>query len=273
MGKAVITKGYDLPAKYIIHAVGPIWEGGGNNEENLLRSAYLYSLKLALEEGIGSISFPLISSGIYGFPKDKALKIAISAISEFLLKHDMDIYLVIYGKDTVLLSEKLFFEIEEYIDDNYVESSPRVLEKYELQDAVYEESILKSKVSFKKKRELANMVDEADESFSRMLLRLVDDKGITDVEAYKGANIDRRLFSKIKNNKNYSPSKITAISFAISLKLNLDETEDLLSRAGYALSPSSKFDIIIQFFIEEGNYDIFQINEALFSFDQDLLGV
>lgn len=276
VGQAVITDGYNLKAKYIIHTVGPIWRGGGYNEDELLHRAYKSSLNLALKHNLKSISFPLISSGIYGYPKDKALRIAISAIGEFLLKHDMDVYLVVYGRDTVLLSEKLFSKIEKYIDDNYIEEKmDRGIEAYELQDAFYEETInIKSVVSFeKKKRNLEDVLQQIEETFPEMLLRLIDEKGMTDVEAYKGANVDRRVFSKIRSEKGYNPSKITAIAFAISLGLNLDETCDLLSRAGYALSPSSKFDLIIEFFIEEANYDIYEINEALFSFDQILLGV
>lgn len=273
VGQAVITKGYNLYAKHIIHTVGPIWRGGNYNEDKLLHSAYMSSLNLALENNIKSISFPLISSGIYGYPRDKALRIAIDAIGEFLLKHDMDVYLVVYGKDTVLLSEKLFSKIEKYIDDNYIEESHRTLETYELQDAVYEKEVEIQLPSLKEKRNLEDVLKQLEETFSEMLLRLIDEKGMTDVEAYKNANIDRRLFSKIRSEKNYKPSKITAIAFAISLKLNLDETKDLLGRAGYALSPSSKFDLIVEFFIEEKNYDIYEINEALFSFDEKLLGV
>lgn len=274
IGEAVITKGYKLPAKYIIHTVGPIWKGGNYNEDKLLYNAYRSSLNLALEYNIESISFPLISSGIYGYPKDQALRIAISAIGEFLLKHYLDVYLVVYGRDTVLLSEKLFSKIEKYIDDNYIEKVDRNLQIYELQEAEYEESIQKlQKPTIKGKRKLVDVLEQIEETFSEMLLRLIDDKGLTDVEAYKRANVDRRLFSKIRGDKDYRPSKATAIAFAISLELNLDETRDLLSRAGYALSPSSKFDLIIEFHIEEKNYNIYEINEALFSFDQQLLGV
>ena len=271
-GEAVITKGYNLKAKYIIHAVGPIWRGGTYKEEELLHKAYTSSLKLASENDIKSIAFPLISTGIYGYPKDQALKVAISAISEFLLDNEMDIYLVVYSKDTVLLSEKLFSRIEKYIDDNYIKKVDRRLESYDLQDALYEESFSPA-IELKRKRTLEDLIDQREESFSEMLLRLIDDKGMTDVESYKGANIDRKLFSKIRSDKDYKPSKVTAIAFAISLKLSLDETIDLLGRAGYALSPSSKFDLIIEFFITEENYDIYEINEALFSFKEKTLGV
>ncbi len=275
VGQAVITKGYQLYADYIIHTVGPIWRGGNNNEEELLYSAYKSSLDLALENQIESIAFPLISSGIYGYPRDQALKVAIAAISDFLLEHDMEVYLVVYGKETVLLSEKLFDKIDRYIDDNYIEKTSRILESYELQKSIEEDSypgMLAENIEAKA-RSLEELIANQEETFSQMLLRLIDQKNMTDVETYKKANVDRRLFSKIKNNREYNPSKPTAIAFAIALELNLDETCDLLQRAGYALSPSNKFDLIIEFFIEESNYDIYEINQALFSFDQSLLGL
>ncbi len=280
VGQAKITKGYNLPAKYIIHTVGPIWNGGMNNEEKLLSDCYRNSLELARENSFESIAFPLISSGAYGYPKDKALKTAISVIGEFLLAYDMTVFLVVYDKAAFVLSEKLFSSIEQYIDDKYIEvhycaRSSRSELPMMRENAIEDEPLLDSKAyAFKKKRKrsLDDMVKNMDETFSQMLLRLIDEKGMTDAETYKKANIDRKLFSKIRNDIDYKPSKPTAIAFAIALKLNLDETRDLLMRAGFALSHSSKFDIIIEYFIEEGNYNIFEINEALFIFDQNLLG-
>jgi hypothetical protein len=267
VGQAVITEGCNLPAKHIIHTVGPIWRGGSSGEPLLLHQCYINSLKLALKHNCKDIAFPLISSGIYGYPKDQALQIAISAIGEFLLQHEIMVYLVVYDQKAYSLSEKLFSAIEKYIDDNYVKEhrlceSRRVIELNELQQIKYIE-----------KRSLDDIIGHLDESFSQMLLRLIDEKGMTDVETYKRANIDRKLFSKIRSAKGYNPSKVTAIAFAIALRLNLDETCDLLSRAGFTLSHSSIFDVIIEYFIEEGNYNIYEINEALFAFDQVLLGV
>lgn len=272
VGEAVITPGFNLPAKYIIHTVGPIWQGGHANEAQLLHNCYINSLNLALENKCDSIAFPLISSGIYGYPKDQALHIAVSAISEFLLSNEANVYLVLFDKKAITLSEKLFTAIEKYIDDNYVEERlqryrRRGLELFEIRELTTSEQIVYSRA-----RSLEDVLDQLDESFSEMLLRLIDEKGLTDVDTYKRANIDRKLFSKIRSNKNYHPSKSTALALAIALELNLDKTLDLLSKAGYTLSPSSKFDVIIQYFIEEGNYNIFEINEALFFFDQDTLG-
>ncbi|HOQ10523.1 MAG TPA: macro domain-containing protein [Syntrophomonadaceae bacterium] len=268
VGEAVITPGFRLPAKYIIHTVGPVWQGGKANEPQLLRNCYINSLTLALEHKCESIAFPLISSGIYGYPKDQALHVAVSAISEFLFTHEANVYLVLFDKNAVTLSEKLFSAITKYIDDNYAEE--HLLRErrrgIELLDTSYHH------IQESPRRSLEHILDQLDESFSEMLLRLIDEKGLTDVETYKRANIDRKLFSKIRSNKDYHPSKVTALALAIALKLNLDETLDLLSKAGYTLSPSSKFDVIIQYFIEEGNYNIFEINEALFYFDQPTLG-
>ncbi len=280
VGDAVITKGYNLPANYVIHAVGPIWRGGSQGEATLLHNAYLNSLNLALQHKFHFIAFPLISSGIYGYPKDQALHIAVSAISEFLLNHDMTVYLVIFDKKDYVLSEKLFSEIEEYIDENYVEErllqeSYRILEPDDVQpfECLQETMLAPAPVTKEvRKRSLEDVVGQLDESFSQMLLRLIDERSMTDVQTYKRANIDRKLFSKIRSNPNYNPSKITAIAFSVALELNLDETLDLLGKAGYTLSHSNKFDVIIEYFLEEGNYNIHEINEALFAFDQALLG-
>ena len=282
VGQAKITKGYKLPAKYIIHTVGPVWSSANNNEEKLLADCYKNSLALAKEHNLDSIAFPLISSGAFGYPKDKALKTAISVIGDFLLVNEMTVYLVVYDKAAFVLSEKLFSSIEQYIDDNYVEEHPfnrrdRLEKRLEQNEYYLEESMLSPMEAPEPikihKRSLDDVVKQMDKTFSQMLLGLIDEKGMTDAETYKKANIDRRLFSKIRNDITYKPSKPTVIAFAIALKLNMDETKDLLLKAGFALSNSSKFDIIIQYFIEEGNYNIFEINEALFVFDQSLLGV
>lgn len=283
VGQAVITDGFHLPAKYVIHAVGPIWRGGGQNEAALLKSCYISSLQLAEENGCQSIAFPLISSGIYGYPKAEALKIAVSAIGEFLLEHEMQVFLAIFDRNAMLLSEKLYSNLQSYIDDHYVDahhfdrrfqtesvSYARQLTEQDAMAAPMAASMPAPEAK-PKKRSLKDLLGHLDESFSRMLLRLIDEKGMTDVEVYKRANIDRKLFSKIRKD-GYNPSKQTAIALAIALRLNLDETKDLLGKAGYSLSHSSKFDVIIEYFIEEGVYDIYEINEALFAFDQRLLG-
>ena len=283
VGQAVITDGFHLPARYVIHAVGPIWRGGGQNEAALLKSCYIRSLQLAEENGCQSIAFPLISSGIYGYPKAEALKIAVSAIGEFLLEHEMQVFLAIFDRNALLLSEKLYSNLQSYIDDHYVDVH-RFDRRFQTESVSYTRQLAEQDAmaapmaasmpapeAKPKKRSLKDLLGHLDESFSRMLLRLIDEKGMTDVEVYKRANIDRKLFSKIRKD-GYNPSKQTAIALAIALRLNLDETKDLLGKAGYSLSHSSKFDVIIEYFIEEGVYDIYEINEALFDFDQRLLG-
>lgn len=274
-GDAKITGAYKLPCKYIIHTVGPRWQGGTHNEEQLLQSCYQKSLELAETHGCESVAFPLISSGIYGYPKEQALKIAMDVIRDFLFEHEMQVYLVIFDKASYQISEKLFADIAEYIDDNYVDehtdyrrmsmpmSMPlRPLVQYD----VCESKCMATE------EDLNSKLQQIDESFAQMLLRKIDEKGMTDAECYKKANIDRKLFSKIRSNIHYKPSKPTAIAFAIALELSLEETEDMLKKAGFALSNSNKFDIIIEYFISRKNYNIFEINEALFAFDQSLLG-
>ena len=204
------------------------------------------------------------------------MKVAISVIRDFLLSNEMTIYLVVYGRESVFLSEKVFSSIREYIDDKYIESRAYksrdiIEESLQLKEPSIDNNIVCSEARIKK-RNLKDLVNNIEETFSQMLIRLIDEKSMTDVETYKRANIDRKHFSKIRNDIYYKPSKATVIAFAISLKLNLDETKDLLLKAGYALSHSYKFDIIIEYFLENENYDIFEINEALFAFDQSLLG-
>lgn len=274
VGQARITKGYDLPAKYVIHTAGPIWQGGNSGEEGLLKDCYRSSLNLAKEYKLESIAFPLISSGSFGYPKDLALRTAISSIGEFLLSNDMTVYLVVYDKDSFMLSNKLFSSIKQYIDEKYVEEKPASVRRR--RGEILEESMMapmeSQTIPRKSKRSLDEVIGQMDETFSRSLLRLIDEKKLRDADVYKKANVDRKLFSKIRNDVFYKPSKATAIAFAIALELNLDETRDLLMKAGFALSNSSKFDLIIQYFLEMEIYNIFEINEALYGFGQVALG-
>ena len=291
-GSAEITKGYKLPAKYVIHTVGPRWRGGSCGERELLISCYKSSLGLAKEYECESVAFPLISSGIFGYPKDQALRIAIDTISEFLLMNDMTVYIVIFDRKSYQISEKLFSDISGYIDNNYVDEQtdrfperrrPSVFRKIRSsrKSAVFDEADKSAEApemlsylshTEKSAMSLGDALSQIDESFSQMLLRKIDESGMTDAECYKKANIDRKLFSKIRSDKLYKPGKPTAIAFAVALELSLDETEEMLMKADFALSRSNKFDIIIRYFIENKNYNIFEINEALFAFDQSLLG-
>ena len=274
-GKAKITGGYNLPAKYVIHTVGPVYEDGRHGEKALLESCYRESLTLAKENNCETVAFPLISSGVYGYPKDQALKVAIQVISDFLLENEMKVYIVIFDKATYKISEKLFSDIAEYIDDNYVDEHTDYRRESMRMNAPMQ-SIMADEIceckAMSPDDDLEEIIKSIDESFSQMLLRKIDEKGITDTGCYKKANIDRKLFSKIRSDVHYKPSKPTAIAFAISLELSLEETQDMLMKAGFALSNSNKFDIIIKYFIERGNYNVFEINEALFAFDQSLLG-
>lgn len=311
VGEAVITPGFDLPAKYVIHTVGPMWQGGSHNEEKLLRSCYARSLSLAKRHRCKSVAFPLISAGNYGFPPSLALQIAMDAISEFLIKQEMRVYLVVFDRESFRLSEKLFQGITSFIDDNYIREQS--LRQYGLADnglasdtqrdqllrermqarrveedsarlEVFEDAPMpmasapasapapKSLFWSKASKNLTELLAETDAGFSETLLSLIDKTGKKDSEIYTKANVSRQHFSKIRNNPDYKPTKATAIAFAIALELNLEETQDLIGRAGYALTNSSKFDVIVMYFIRERNYNMFDINAALFEFDQSLLG-
>ena len=273
-GDAKITKAYRLPCQYVIHTVGPMWNGGSHGERKLLVSCYRTSLALAKEHGCETVAFPLISSGIFGYPKDQALRVAVDTIGEFLLHNDMTVYIVIFSRTAYQISSKLFADIAEYVDDHYVDAHTDSQRERLRRMSVLESRTLSADAAAAPMA--AGGLDEAlahlDARFSETLLKLIDRSGKKDSEIYKKANVDRKLFSKIRNNPDYKPSKATAIAFAIALELNLDETRDLVARAGYALSASSKFDVIIEYFIRQKKYDIFEINEALFAFDQSLLG-
>ena len=286
-GEAKITKAYRLPCRYVIHTVGPVWKGGANGEEEKLKACYRNSLELAKKNGCETAAFPLISAGAYGYPREQALQIAVSEISRFLLSNEMLVYIVVFDKDSFCVSRKLVRDIAEYIDECYVEAhfagnSTRLF-TYPMRDTDEERSapvgatptVFRAAHPAAKESassDLTDMIGQLDESFSQMLLRKIDEKGLTDAECYKKANVDRKLFSKIRINPQYKPKKTTAIAFAVALELSLDETKELLMKAGYALSHSSKFDVIIEYFIQKRIYDVFLINEALFEFDQVLLG-
>ena len=299
VGSAAITPGFELPARFVIHTVGPIWQDGTQSEEAQLRSCYANSLKLAREAGCRSVAFPLISTGNYGFPKDLALQIALSVFNRFLLEQEMDIYLVVFDRTSFQLSEKLFRHVDSFINENYVEAMqppcppmaernrrPRPRGAEFLSRAcesravppepeafcVASEALRSSPVMAPKALSLEDMLRQADAGFTETLLKLIDRTGKKDSQIYKKANLTKQHFSKIRNNPDYRPTKPTAIALAIALELDLEETRDLIGRAGYALTNSSKFDLIIRYFIEQGKYDILEINLALFEHDQFLLG-
>ena len=309
-GEAVITPGFNLPSRYVIHTAGPIWRDGKHDEERLLRSCYRNSMELAARQGCASIAFPLISSGIYGYPKAEALHVTLDEIRRFLgdaadSGHDLDVYLCVFDKTAFEISSSIDKRLRAYIDDYYVAEHEDTLgsRTYELlalqrfsdnkpkADRAVPSGVLDmpdflgdmgetpvySAPSAAPSPKSAGHVDDAvlsnlDEPFNIILLRLIDAKGYSDVEVYKRANINRKLFSKIRCGDGYMPSKKTVLALAIALRLNIDETQDILACAGYALSHSVKFDVIVEFFIVHEMFDVFTINEMLFRYDQPLLG-
>lgn len=311
-GQSVLTEGFALPARYIIHTVGPIWRGGDQQEEALLKSCYRSALTLAVEHGCRSIAFPLISSGIYGYPKQQALETAVSTIGQFLLdcEEELEVYLVVFDQESVLRSHSFVEEVARYIDQNYVDAhtdqSWRLtqINAQEVFAAPAEKAAPRDKRDQNKRRRfpwekapseesmpvpaekepcpqdtlatvpggLEAFLTRQEETFSQRLLRLIDERGRTDAEVYKRANIDRKHFSKIRSNPVYQPKKTTVLAFAMALELDLPQTRSLLETAGYALSHSSRQDLIVEYFLLRHNYDIFQLNEVLFAFGQPLLG-
>lgn len=326
-GMVAVTEGFDLPCRYVIHTIGPIWEGGDHKEKETLVSCYRNALSAADERGCGSVAFPLIASGTFGYPKDQVLRVALETITEFLMDHDMTVFIVVYDKESYSISKKLHADIDSFIDENYIEaygrkfrpvnrrpvstaddilssfreSAEKAFSAVRNEEAVlFEEQAalpkqqarkdekpedapmpaeavhapapkLAGKPAAAKKKSLKELLDDLDEPFSVCLLRLIDEKGMTDVQFYKKANIDKRLFSKMRN-PFYRSSKPTVIACVFALELNEEEAEAFLRKAGYALSGSDKFDVIIQYFLEHGIYDLMVINETLYQYDFPCLG-
>ncbi len=294
-GDAKITPGYNLPAKHVIHTVGPVYHDGQRGEPILLASCYNTSLRLAKEAGCETVAFPLISAGVYGYPRADAIRIAADSIRVFLDENDdcMTVYLVLFDRDSMDAGGAQFPEIASYIDDRYADAHADTMSVRYHRMAAAKSPVRTPKAQVKEQApqypsapmaeysrmfpkdaapSLEELLANPDESFSEMLLRKIDEAGMTDAACYKKANVDRKLFSKIRSDKNYRPSKQTVLAFAIALQLPLEEVRLLLEKAGFALSHANKFDIIVEYFIEHENYDVFAINEALFAFDQTLLG-
>ena len=287
-GDAKITKGYKLPAKFVIHTVGPIWHGGNYGEEDLLKSCYNESLKLAIENQCQSIAFPMISAGIYGYPKKLAMKVAQSSINSFLskLEDDIDVYIVLFGKDT-----SDFFDIDKSLD-SYIDKPTfgSLLGNLSLFTGTSLRPVRFAKLLnvpvvgalnsnlFKVPTSLIKRLKKQDESFSSMVMRKIKESGLSEVSCYKAANQNKQIFSKIRSCagendcETYQPTKATALSFAIALKLNLDESKDLLNKAGYAFSNNNKTDMIVEYCIANKIYDIFLVNDYLYSYGQPILG-
>ena len=287
-GTAAITPAFALDAQYVIHAATPTWEDGGQNEAALLRQAYCQCLQLAMQHNCESIAFPLLASGNHGFPKGKALQVAISAFSEFLLENEMQIYLVVFSKESVQLSEKLVHHVSSYIDEHYVEdyeketyrgADPRSRrEQYSIRRKIESCAATKAMPPAAACKEIGYAGDldtflkKKDAGFIETLLDLIKKSGKKNASIYKKANVSKQNFSKLINNPNATITKTIAVAFALALELDLDQTKDLIGRAGYTLTNSSIFDLIIQFHIEQKMYNIIAINVVLYEFDQALLG-
>ena len=284
LGKAVCTPAFRLPAKYIFHAVCPAWQGGLFGEAEQLAGAYHSALELAAEYQCESVAFPLLSSGNYGYPKEQAFRIAVDTITQYVMDHDLTVYLVLYDRHSLAVSRKLFTSVEEYIDDHYVAQND---ESYEFDRWRRESAERRRRLEEEAApmleaaappaapmaaRSLEHLMDNLGESFTTRLLRLIDERGLKDSTVYKQSNISRQHFSKIQCNRDYNPKKKTVLAFAVGLHLSEDETIDLLKSAGYAFSDGSKRDWIVRYCLEHKIYNINQVNMLLFEYDQEQLG-
>ena len=283
-GRAVCTPAFGLPAKYIFHAVCPAWHGGFFGEAKQLAGAYHSALELAAEYHCESVAFPLLSSGNYGYPKEQAFRIAVDIITQYVMEHDLTVYLVLYDRHSLAVSRKLSASVEEYIDDHYVAQND---ESYEFDRWRRESAERRRRLEEEAApmleaaappaapmaaRSLEHLMDNLGESFTTRLLRLIDERGLKDSTVYKQSNISRQHFSKIQCNRDYNPKKKTVLAFAVGLHLSEDETIDLLQSAGYAFSDGSKRDWIVRYCLEHKIYNINQVNTLLFEYDQEQLG-
>ena len=282
-GDVAITSGFHLPAKYIIHAVSPCYIDGNCGEERKLRQCYRRSLNLAWNNRCKSIAFPLIATGSFGYPKEEGMSIALEEIKAFLLMHEMLIYLVVFDTESTKLGLNYYPDLKAYIDHNYV-CAKRKEEYGDTYEEMKSSAVLTSSnkdvcadqptpIFFddelweENESALNERMQHLSDTFQQYLLYLIEDKGLTNTEVYKRAIMTKQLFSKIKVNPQYHPDKATAMRLCVGAKLNLDETKDLLARAGYALSPCDKRDIIFSFFIEREIFDMIEIDIVLEEYD------
>lgn len=265
-GEAAATPAFNLNAKYIIHTVGPIWEGGEKGEFEILRACYENSLKLAAELGCKSIAFPLIATGVNGFPKDEALKTAMAVINPFLLEHNMQVILVVFNEKAFQLSGNLVENVRSYIDENYVEEAQK--REYGYANNYRRRLLEPEKESFfeiEEKVDIDDMISSPEKTFQEKLFEIIDERGLTGPQVYNNY-ITRQVYSKIQGDKYYHPNKYTAIALCLSLHLSLEETLDLIGRAGWTLSPSSKADLIVKACILNKEYNIVNIDLLLFDY-------
>lgn len=275
-GEAVITPGFNLPARYVIHTPGPVYqEGRAAWCEERLHASYRNSLNLAAAHHCESVAFPLISSGAYGYPKEEALQVALSAIRDFLKTHELTVYLTLLT-EVAMIPPWDQMDIRRYLTEQYTGEAlgmyPGAVDA-SLPDMDFSPG--KCALPEIGSPDIAGpgiFQEHLDEPFNKALLHLIDAKGKTDVEVYKKANISRKLFSKIRTGRGYMPGKRTILALAIGLELNVEETENLLEHAGFALSRSILSDVIVKYFISHKKYDIYEINDVLFHYQQPLLG-
>ena len=308
-GEAAFTPAFNLPAKYIIHTVGPVWIDGEHGEVEAVRSCYQNSLRLASELKCESIAFPLISTGAYGFPKDKALEAATSVIYQFLLQNEMMVYLVIYDQTAFDYSSRLFTDVREFIDQHYIEDQEQLAleaacngdvtvsgaiarkayasglltqgqadrlraHRQSVSDRIDRlkgESLMPGETERGHMASLEEMLETGTKSFGDTLMEMIAERGLTNSEVYRASNISKQTFSNIRKSGN-PPKRETVAALAIGMRLTVREAERLYEAAGYALTRTNKFDVCIRYFLINGQYNIVRNNLVLDSNGLPLLG-
>lgn len=290
VGSVYFVSGFALKSKYIAGIAAPVWRGGMFGEWELLASCYTAILDAAVSRRCKSVAFPLLSSGACGFPSDKLMSTATEAINRYLKEHDLDVYISVPRKNEYSVADGIIGDISGFINKARAQADAGLRSDADFaftspggNASLYSSSsgaLFDTHAGYDINADpsstapgLADMLKKMDRGFADTLFYYIDKKGISDIECYKRANVDKKTFSKIKCNSSYKPSKVTAVSFAIALHLNLSETGHLLNTVGMSLSRSSVFDVIIEYFITTGNYEtIHDVNQTLYQFDQVLLG-
>ena len=287
VGDAILTHAYNLPCEYIIHTVGPVWNGDAKVFK-AIESCYRHCLEIALDQDFESIAFPLIATGSFGCPTDKAIQIAINTINSFLIDYDLDVYLVVYNSEAFGISQKLVDDVKSYIDadtieDERIQCIQKLLSFYEFNDTplakrpvgkiriseaieIADEGWLMSKgTPFQidaccslKEDSLEDLIPELDQikgfnedSFTYKLFKIIDDNKLKDAEVYNAAGISKMVFSNLR--KGTIPKKKTVFQLCLALPLNIEQATDLLASAGYTFVLSDKFEKTIKKIIEAKN--------------------
>lgn len=270
VGDALITSSFNMNnCKYIIHTVGSVYVDSSYNKEKLLRRCYRKVLECALDNNIESIAIPLISTGSFNYPKKDALRVATNVITNFIYEHELDVYLLVYDKEAFDISNSLYRDIHDYLEDNGIYDEVRSYRPSMSFGFMSKPASLDEECNPDREFSFVDFVE--DESFNDCLRRIIREKNLIESDVYKRANLTKQAFNGIYN-EGKVPKKNNVLALCIGLRLNIDEADDFIEKAGYSFSRGNKHDYIVRYFLENGIYDVYKINEILINEDLPYLG-